>query len=207
MVQHLESHRGTTSTIEALAHCFGIKRRGLCNFLIVCTAFGICRRYSSTKIEWLGIDRSEGVVNSIRERCREDDGQLALHDVFRLSADPSLQRLAVSIIKLFFLLRVKFLDLRKVGRLFANGTTKYKTMLRKLYTAATGLELAGLVRKTKMVAEIQLVIPFHGEQRHRELGLECILNTEEELQEERTCARRQQEFEALWTGSLVSYRQ
>jgi hypothetical protein len=119
--------------------------------------------------------------------------------MFNNSIDPSLQRLAVAIIKLFFYLRVKFLDLRKVGRLFSQRNTKYKTMLRKLYTVATGLELTGIIQKTRVVSEIQLVAPLEGDHDVIQLGLGSILNTKEELEEEHACARRRQEFEEVCT--------
>jgi hypothetical protein len=197
IVRYLELRRGTKVEITTLAQDFGIKRRGLYDFLSICATFGICRRYSSTHVEWFGIDQADTAINTLREQCRESNGHITLFDVFGSSNDPSLQRLSVAIIKLFFFLRVKFLDLRKVGRIFAQHITKYKTMLRKLYTVAGGLEVAGLIRKTRIGSEIQLVASLDADQHHAQLGLESILNSQEELDEEQTCQRRRREFEAL----------
>jgi hypothetical protein len=206
IVGYLELRRGIRTDITALAQDFGVKRRGLYELITICGTFGICRRYSSAHVEWLGIDQAESVLNTLRQQCREENEHIPLCDVFNNAADPSIQRLAVAIIKMFFFLRVKFLDLRKVGRIFAQGITKYKTMLRKLYTVAGGLEIVGLIRKTKVVSEIQLVASLDAGPDTTHLNLQSILNTQAELNEEQTCDRRRQEFEALCTRLLHGMR-
>jgi hypothetical protein len=117
--------------------------------------------------------------------------------VFNYSLDFSLQRIALALVKVFFYLRVKFLDLRRVSRLFAQRNTKYKTMLRKVHTVATGLEILGIVRKTSVVSEIQLRFPLDSENCMGKLPVASMLNTQEQLENEKVCARRRREFEAV----------
>jgi hypothetical protein len=206
IVGYLELHCNSKKSIDSLAQDFGVKRRGLYDFLSICSTFGICERHSGNLIEWHGIDRAETVMNSIREQCRSEPSNGGLQDIFTSSKDASLQRLAVAIIKLFFSLKVKFLDLRKASRLFAQHTTKYKTMLRKLYTVAAGLELAGIIRKTRVVSQIQLIAPLDAEHGIDQFRLESILNTKEELKEEQICAKRRKEFENIGMAKTIPRR-
>jgi hypothetical protein len=120
-----------------------------------------------------------------------------LQGLFNYSADPSLPKISTAVVKLFFYLSTKSLDLRKVGKLFAQGNTKYKTMVRKLYTVAAGLELAGIVRKTDVVSEIRLNAPLHLANTTGSMGLSFLLNSRKELENEVSYERRRKEFEEI----------
>jgi hypothetical protein len=120
--------------------------------------------------------------------------------------DSSVPRIAVSVVKLFFYLRVKFLDLRRVSRFFAERRTKYKTMLRKVYTVASCLEIVGIVKKTSVVSQIQLSIPLDSEISALELNITSLLNTKEEVEEQKTCERRRREFTIMCTELADAHR-
>jgi hypothetical protein len=102
------------------------------------------------------------------------------------------------VIKLFFVLKVTSLDLRKIARLFAQNHIKYKTMLRKLYIVINGLEVAHLVRKTAAVSQIQLLVPLDVDNGPLQLKLCAILNSEEDLEEQRGCEIRRREFQEIF---------
>jgi hypothetical protein len=197
IVHYLEDHPNAPIALDFLAEQFGVKRRGLYDFISISIMFGICQRHTSNSIEWHGIDHSESVLNTLRDEARRESTNQNLKDLFNNQTDPSLQRIAIGVVKLFFVLRVKNLDLRKVGRLFAQRTTKYKTMLRKLYTVAAGLELAGIVRRTTVVSEIQIVTRLAENHSGAQMGIGSILNTKEEIEEEQICEKRRHEFEAV----------
>jgi hypothetical protein len=197
VIRYLELHLHSKSSIDGLAQEFSIKRRCLYDFLSICSTLGICRRLPSNTVEWLGLTQSHPMLQSIRLECRQEDRDRDLKEMFDYSLDASLQRIAVAVIKLFYVLRVKYLDLRKVSRLFAQRNLKYKTMLRKLYTVTGGLELAQIVRKTAMVSEIQLLVPLDIESDPTKLKLSGMLNTREELEEQRISDKRRVEFEQL----------
>jgi hypothetical protein len=96
--------------------------------------------------------------------------------------DPSLQRIGIALVKLFFFLGAKSLDVRKVAKLFAHGKTKYKTILRKLYTVVAALEIAGIIQRTAAVSSIELKAVV---QRQRgglnQLSVDELLNSPEEI--------------------------
>jgi hypothetical protein len=193
--QHLEINALTSQSIDGLSHEFGIRRRGLYDFISICSAFGMCRRISNSEVEWIGANRSAGYINTIRVESQEP-GDENIKDVFDYHLDASLQRIAVGFVKLFFYLRVKFLDLRQVSRLFAQRNTKYKTMLRKVYTVATGLEIARIVRKTSVVSEIQLNVPLDSEDSDVGFNFSSILNSKEQIERQKWGERRRRDFEA-----------
>jgi hypothetical protein len=73
------------------------------------------------------------------------------------------------------------LDLRQVGKLFSHRKTKYKTMLRKLYTVASSLEIAGIISRTSSVAEIRLNLNAKAVPERSPMNVMSLLNTESEL--------------------------
>jgi hypothetical protein len=145
-------------------------------------------------VVWLAVSRCFQTVNSIRNEAQAEGTNSETKEIFHASADSSIQRIAVAMVKLFFYLHVKFLDLRKVSRLFTQENTKYKTILRKVYTIATGLEILGIVRKTSAVAEIQLNVPLDSEAPSASFNLPSLLNTEEQVAQEQAYDRRRREF-------------
>jgi hypothetical protein len=172
-----------------------MKRRGLYDFVSICAVFGICQRSSSNIIEWFGLDRASDAIDILRAEVHSDDRKTTLRGLFNYSADPSLPKISIAVVKLFFYMSVKSLDLRKVGKFFAQGNTKYKTMVRKLYTVAAGLEIAQIVRKTAVVSEIRLNAPLHLAGSDSQLGVAFVLNTRKELEDKVGYERRRKEFE------------
>jgi hypothetical protein len=148
-------------------------------------------------VVWIAVSRCAPVVNSIRRDAQEAPPNSEIKEVFNAALDSSIQRIAVALVKLFFYLRVKFLDLRRVSRLLAQGTSKYKTMLRKVYTVATTLEILGIVKKTNVVAEIQLRIPLDSETCDMTLKVASLLNTDDQVKQEMMYDRRRREFSSV----------
>jgi hypothetical protein len=137
------------------------------------------------------------IINSIREEAEAEPFDKPLTAVFNDTLDFTFQRTAVALIKLFFYLRMKFLDLRRVSCLFSSGTAKYKTMLRKLYTVSMLVSLLEIVRKTTTASEIQLNVPLDSENASRGLNVLGMLNTETQLAMESVYHARRNEFELV----------
>jgi hypothetical protein len=157
IVKKLELGDRRSVTVEELAQSHGIKRRGLYDFLSICSALGVCRRsVNNNVVEWLGLQQADWIIASLRNQASSDRHFDDLFPLFDCSDDPSLHRITEAVLRLFFSLGIQLLDLRKVAKLFAQGKTKYKTMLRKLYTVVCGLELAAIVSRTDKVSEIRL---------------------------------------------------
>jgi hypothetical protein len=197
LVRHLESHPHSPISIDSLAHEFDIKRRGLYDFITICSTFDICRRITHNSLEWCGISRSIPILKTIRLECRQEPPDRSLKEIFNYSLDASLQRIAVAVIKLFFMLKLKFLDLRKVSRLLAQKNMKYQTMLRKLYTVVSGLEVARIVHKTEIVSQIQFLVPLDIGIELPELKVCNLLNTQDDIEDQKRSEARRKEFEEL----------
>jgi hypothetical protein len=195
IILYLERHRHATASIDALAREFGMKRRPLYDFITVCCTFGICQRSSANFVQWFGIEQSGRVISALRKQAREQSADEQLHEILTSFVGSSVSEIAITVVKLFFLLRVHCLDIRKISRILAQTKTKYKTMLRKVYTVASGLEFAGIVRKTPVASEIRLQVPFEGTADRPQMDLMTILNTHEEIQDEQKWARRRRAFE------------
>ena len=184
--------------VNELCNIYGVKRRGFYDFLSIASLFNICRRISNDSFEWIGFKDVQNIINEIYIETRSNNN-INLTDDFSCSSNSSLQNISLNVIKLFSYLGVKFLDLRQVAKLFSIGGAKYKTMLRKLYTVATGLELAGIICKTNKVAEIKLLYKISNlkKQINSIKSLTLILNTEEELVEESIFENRRKSFNDL----------
>jgi hypothetical protein len=202
IVCELESHRDSSRAIDELAHAFGIKRQGLYDFIRICTVFGICRLNSSNDLEWFGLQQSSSAIDQIRMDLETEGEKRELSGLFDYSIDPSLPRISVAVVKLFFFLNVRYLDLRKVGKLFAKGKTKYKTMLRKLYTVVAGLEMAGIVNRTHAVSEIHFNPPLQNSMNASQFRLLALLNSPQELAREQAYERRRKEFDQICVESV-----
>jgi hypothetical protein len=197
MVLSLQCHPGHSRSIESLASEYGLKKRCLYDFVGICSVFRICHRTSDNQLEWFGLGHAQDVIGRIRDDVAAEASTAPLHQLFRNWADPSLPALATTVVKLFFYLSVGSLDLRKVGRLLAQGKTKYKTMVRKLYTVATCLERAEIIRKTAVVSEIQLNAPLHAARPGTMMDLASVLNSEKELKGLDACEARRRDFGEL----------
>jgi hypothetical protein len=200
VITALEFERCGLQSIDVLARDFGLKRRGIHDFLTICAVFGICRRDLNSGVEWLGLDRSGAVIDQIRAEVEAEGGDSdGLCRIFDYSADPSLQRISCGIVKLFFYLGTPRLDVRKAGTLFAQGKTKYKTMLRKLYTVVAGLELAGVLTRTQVVSEVQLNAPLTLVHSPSQFSVPSILNSPDDAKRWHRFEMRRREFERMCT--------
>jgi hypothetical protein len=194
--QSLETSPRSIRSIDALARGFSIRRRGVHDFVSICSAFGLCKRLSGNDLDWIGASQATESLNSIRREAEQEPRDKSISSVFNYSSDASLHRIAAGVVKLFFFLRVKFIDLRQISRLFAQGT-KYKTMLRKVYTATTVLEVVGIVRKTTAVSEIQLNVSLDSEISGAGLNVSSILNSQAQIEHQLTAEKRKKDFEAI----------
>jgi hypothetical protein len=157
--------------------------------------FGICQRAPNNTLEWFGLDAAGATIDRFREEVASEGDDPEALNVFNYSLDPSLHRIAIAIVKLYFFLNLKALDVRKVGKVFAQGKTKYKTKLRKLYTVVAAMEILGIVSRTTVVAEIILNAPLERWPVVRSLGVALILNSPEELLLAKSYARRRKMLE------------
>jgi hypothetical protein len=148
----------------------------------ICSIFGICERTSDLRFEWHGLTRAVEVIDAFRREVEADGDSPELLQLFDYSLNPSLQRISIAFVKLFFYLNTRSLDVRKVGRFFAQGKTKYKTIIRKLYTAVMIMEIAGILSRTSAVSEIHLNAPLWQTDKSPQFcGLPSILNSPEEV--------------------------
>jgi hypothetical protein len=199
IIDFLELNIAIIVSVDDLTANHGVKRRAVHECVTVCSVFGMCSKSANGAVQWLGRQQAETSIPKMRAAIvRECQGK-TMKQTFDCSQDASLAHIAVSLVKLYFYLGTKCLDLRKVGRLFAQRTIKYKTILRKLYTVASVLTLVSVLRRTTSASELQLVYPLKPDS-PAQFSVEVMLNTEEELEEEQNYERRRREFEQIVTG-------
>jgi hypothetical protein len=203
IIRSLELSGHHTISIDDLSHTFVIKRRGLYEFVSICSVFGICRRYANSGIEWFGLCRAATALATIRAQTQAEPDSQSLFPLFDYSTDSSLPRLSEAVVRLFFCVGTQSLDLRKVAKLFSQGKTKYKTMLRKLYTVVMGLELAGIISRTTVVSEIRLnaAVP-PAEPQGSQFALASILNSKREVDTTIGTEKRRREYDQLTVESV-----
>jgi hypothetical protein len=195
-LDQLENHLGVPVAVDDLARLPGLKRRCVQECLAVCSVFGICQKRSTRSFQWYGRHQASCAIAQLRDEVIRDARMRSLREIFDCSNDPSLPHLATALVKLHIYLGAKFLDLRKVSRLFCRGILKYKTMLRKLYTVTSILALIAVHRRTASPSEVQFTYPLRPVV-DSGLSLEILLNTQAELEEGQICERRRREFEEI----------
>lgn len=197
MIQDISNKSVKIYNLNELCNTYGIKRRGFYDFLSIGTVFKICYRHTNDTFEWYGFNETYKVLVYISQTVQKESMNKGIKEFFDCSANSSLQNLALNVVKLFFYLNTKFLDLRQVAKLFSQGTSKYKTMLRKLYTVAAGLELAEIIGKTNRVAEIKFLHPIPSRAFADPTDIMSMLNTKEELDAESNFEGRRKIFQAI----------
>ena len=195
MVKEISKSNSKIFNLNVLCNSYGIKRRGFYDFLSIGQVFKICQRHSNDNFEWYGFGNTERELENIKKEVKGAK-DTSVKTFFDCSMNSSLQNIALSVVKLFYYLNQKTLDLRMVAKLFAQGPTKYKTMLRKLYTVAAGLELSEIIGKTNKVAEIKFLYPLQ-ESKPNPLDIMSMLNSKDDQMLEEVYKRRRNEFNDL----------
>ena len=195
MVKEIAKSNSKVFNLNALCTSYGIKRRGFYDFLSIGQVFKICQRHSNDNFEWFGFSNTAGELEKIKKEVRSSMNT-PIKAFFDCSMNSSLQNIALSVVKLFYYLNQKTLDLRMIAKLFAQGPTKYKTMLRKLYTVAAGLELSEIIGKTNKVAEIQFLYPLQ-DVKPNPFDIMSMLNSRDDQVLEEIFQQRRNEFNEL----------
>lgn len=197
MIHDISLQKAKIYNLNELCNRYGVKRRGFYDFLSIGTVFKICFRHTNDTFEWYGFEDTYKVLVQISQNVSKESQSKQIREYFDCSSNSSLQNLALNVVKLFFYLNTKFLDLRQVAKLFSQGTSKYKTMLRKLYTVAAGLELAEIIGKTNRVAEIKFLHPIPCKTYADPTDIMSMLNTKEELDAASNFEGRRKVFQAI----------
>ena len=195
MVKEISKSNSKIYNLNTLCTTYGVKRRGFYDFLSIGQVFNICQKHSNDNFEWFGFSNANSVLEKIKKEAR-NTVSVPIQAFFDCSLNSSIQNIAVSVVKLFFYLNQKTLDLRMIAKLFAQGSTKYKTMLRKLYTVAAGLELSEIIGKTNKVAEIRFLYPLQ-EVTTNPLDIMSMLNSRDDQILEELFQQRRNEFNEL----------
>jgi len=151
---------GQRYNMTILCDLYQVKRRALYDFVVVGTTFGACSRKTNNDFEWLGLKKFMESIPAMAEKFEVECSNQSLESLFDCSDQPLLGKLATYIIKLFVYLHETKIDIRQAAKLFSQEGTKYKTMLRKLYTLISCFEVAGVITRTTFSGEIQLLIPY-----------------------------------------------
>lgn len=191
-VDRMEGQRGCVQMLPELCKVHNIKRRVLYDFVSIMEKFGCCTRVNNERFLWKGLHLAKDAFEKLEVKyqavCDDTDVRASLC----CDTDPSLPHISEVIMSLFCYLKVSTLNIREICQFLTNGGSKYQTMLRKLYTVAARLEVAGLVAKTNNSGEIKLCDNRLGGKKH--IRLVDMINTEKELQMESMFTQRRKEY-------------
>ena len=154
-ISKIDSGTNKIVNVNRISQEFNVKRRSLYDFLSVASLFGICTKTMNDTFFWNGFTHLQAKIQEIYDEFDSKNGFKSVSQLFNINFSSSLQSLAFNIVILFHYQKVDTIDLREVAKLW-QGTGKYKTMLRKLYTVSACLEVARIIEKTNKVAEIML---------------------------------------------------
>ena len=205
-VAAMEQNRGRMQCLGDICQRFNVKRRVLYDFTSIMERYGVCSRVNNERFLWNGLHTSESAIEQIEEYCMNVHDEKSMRNLLDCSRDSSLPHIGEAIITLFLHLKVSTLNIKEICTYLA-GPSKYHTMLRKLYTVASRLEVGGILKRTENSAEIKLVRNPNGKTINRSLKLSDMINTESELKMENVFEQRRRVFyscQCLGDKSAVS---
>ena len=195
LVSKLETLIGKEFNYLSLCSQFSVKRRVLYDFIQIVEPLAIIDRKNNNLFVWNGISNFQTVIPTLLSNLQNETLSHSFVNIFSCSNDSSLVHITILLLKLFCYLNTKTLDLRSVAFLFTQGPTKFKTLIRKLYTVSTSLEVVGILSKTSKVSEVKLLVPeLLIRNQNQNIGVQALINTTEELQQFEMFEQRRKEF-------------
>lgn len=189
-------------SMRDLCDQFNIRRRVFYDFISILSEFSCCSKIFAEQFVWYGLRNANQCLIEIRnemERYSKDesipDSELKLS--MNCLNKTSLPHIAIALVKLFFYLNTKKLDLREACKfLISSDPKKYNTLLRKLYTVSSRLQVAGILTKTLNVAEVK-ICDFDPPQPNFTIQFRNLINTDEELANEQRFSMRRKEYDSV----------
>lgn len=196
IITELENSPSKGFSVSRMCERFSVKRRVFYDFLSILSVFGICIKTANEHFHWNSLNISEDVINGFRNEVEAQSHSMNIKEIFDCAEDSSLQYITKSLIQLFMYLGVTSIDLKAVGKLFAQGNTKFNTMLRKLYTVCSCLEILGVTVRTKKAAEMKLVrVQWVFNNNQNPIGINALLNSNEDKASGEIYAERRSQFQ------------
>ncbi|KAH0787756.1 transcription factor E2F7/8 [Histomonas meleagridis] len=183
MLKIFDSSSQKTFEIYKICETYSITRRVLYDFITILHALNVVDRMSNETFLWKGIKNQYQFVENIKNDPSLNSG--CNFKQFSCDQDSHLSQVVVRLIRLFYYLGTEILDIRKVSKLFIKGEVKRRTMLRKLYTISSSLNVVGLIERTDQPATIKICVsplPL--------TSIEILLNNSHVRNEEIFVARR-----------------
>ena len=195
-VGSMERQKGSTQLLSDVCQEFNLKRRALYDFTSIMERFGCCSRVYNERFIWNGLDLAKHSVALIEKHCTNIDDEREMLSLLDCSKDSSLPHIAQAIIALFLHMQVPTLNIKEVCTFFSESPEKYQTMLRKLYTVTSRLEVGGLLKRTQNSAEIRIV----RNDPPQAMRISDLMNTASELKMQKLYEHRREVFQACQTS-------
>jgi hypothetical protein len=160
IVRELDQHPGVHRSIPQLHKTHQIKRRRLYDVINIFTAIGCATRVGVDELVWGGRDK---ILEKFLEHKRSrgiDNTDLKLAELFPPDNSVGFASLTIAFLMLFPALATEVIDLREASAFFSRNTSKYKTILCKLYQITMILGALGVVGHTKNVCEMEILPPL-----------------------------------------------
>lgn len=162
IVRELDQHIGAPRSIPQLHKTHQIKRRRLYDVINIFTAIGCATRAGADELVWTGRDRILDTLLEYKRSLGIDNAERKLAELFPPENSVGFASLTVAFLMLFPALGSEVIDLREASAFFSRDTSKYKTILCKLYQITMILGALGVVGHTKNVCEISVLPPLAG---------------------------------------------
>lgn len=160
-VQYLEMNDGEQSILNP-SIAFGISRRRLYDIINVFESIGCCKKRRCDVVFWIGQSNIKNYFESLIKQRKLDNIDIPLEELFPAEKCIGVSNMTVSLILLFYALKIERLDLRDVAFFFARQTSRYKTTLNKLYQIVHIMSSIELMKKTQQLGEVVISIEHFG---------------------------------------------
>lgn len=155
VILYLDQRRDGVVDVNDLVSHFCVKRKTVFDFMSIMCALGIASKATSNEFLWRGAHRLDDAVAFVTQ-ARSDSPDRTLDQEFTCAKDASLGNISLLLLKLFAALGVDVLDLRKVATLLGKHH-RYPSMLRRLVTISSCLQVVNVVRMLPHGETVELV--------------------------------------------------
>ena len=148
----------TSINIPRISKEYNVQHRRVYDFFNFLSSIGVCVGKEKKKISWVGIKTAKPYFIDAYMQLETSIGDESITELFNLGPSPSLGKIAVHFVSLFFYLGVNKLSMRAATILLKDDSTDIKSLERRLYLVLSFLEIIGVITHTEKRCEYEINI-------------------------------------------------
>ena len=158
ILKDYEQKSPSSINIPRISKEYNVQHRRVYDFFNFLSSIGVCVGKEKKKISWVGIKKAKPYFINAYTQLETTIGDDPIDYLFNLGPSPSLGKIAVHFINLYFYLGVTKLSMRAATILLKDDSTDIKSLERRLYLVLSFLEIIGVITHTEKRCEYEINI-------------------------------------------------